>query len=106
MAEKLETILRRSTLNTRPRDFYDIFILSTTQRFDKAILNDAIAATAAHRGTTEQIQDIVALLQIIESSPELKRMWEKYRSEFAYAAGITYEMIIKAMRDLVDDSVY
>ncbi|NLO70407.1 MAG: nucleotidyl transferase AbiEii/AbiGii toxin family protein, partial [Porphyromonadaceae bacterium] len=31
MAEKIETILRRNILNTRPRDFYDIFILSSTQ---------------------------------------------------------------------------
>lgn len=30
MAE-VETILRRNVLNTRPRDFYDIYILSATQ---------------------------------------------------------------------------
>jgi predicted nucleotidyltransferase component of viral defense system len=27
LAEKVETILRRSVLNTRPRDFYDVYIL-------------------------------------------------------------------------------
>ncbi len=37
LAEKVETILRRGELNTRPRDFYDVFILSKTQSFDKAI---------------------------------------------------------------------
>ena len=29
MAEKVETILRRSVFNTRPRDFYDAYILAT-----------------------------------------------------------------------------
>ena len=30
LAEKVETILRRSVLNTRPRDFYDVYILLKT----------------------------------------------------------------------------
>ncbi|MDO5141087.1 MAG: nucleotidyl transferase AbiEii/AbiGii toxin family protein [Eubacteriales bacterium] len=32
MAEKVETILRRGVFNTRPRDFYDTYILATTRR--------------------------------------------------------------------------
>ena len=35
MAEKVETILSRGVFNTRPRDYYDVFILSTVQGFDK-----------------------------------------------------------------------
>ena len=34
MAEKVETILRRGVFNTRPRDFYDTYILATTQKFN------------------------------------------------------------------------
>ena len=33
LAEKIETILRRGELNTRPRDFYDVYILTMTQHF-------------------------------------------------------------------------
>jgi predicted nucleotidyltransferase component of viral defense system len=100
MAEKIETILRRSTLSTRPRDFYDIFILSTTQAYDAALLKEAVSATAAHRGTTEQIADIQTLLTIITDSAELRQMWEKYRREFDYAADISYGQIIKALNDV------
>ena len=49
MAEKIETILRRNILNTRPRDFYDIFILSSTQTYNAAHLKEAVSATAAPR---------------------------------------------------------
>lgn len=42
MAEKVETILRRSVFNTRPRDFYDAYILTTIQKFDKAVFEDAL----------------------------------------------------------------
>ena len=100
MAEKIETILRRSTLNTRPRDFYDIFVLGTTQSYDAAILKEAVFATAVHRGTAEQIADVQALLKIITNSTELRQMWEKFRHEFDYAADISYEQMIKVLNDV------
>lgn len=42
MAEKVETILRRGVFNTRPRDFYDAYILTTIQKFDKAVFEDTL----------------------------------------------------------------
>lgn len=101
MAEKVETILRRGVFNTRPRDFYDAYILTTTQKFDKAVFEDALKATANHRGTTRQIKDIPGILQNIEESPELKTMWERYRKQFAYAADIEYEQIMNVLKTLL-----
>jgi predicted nucleotidyltransferase component of viral defense system len=100
MAEKIETILRRSTLNTRPRDYYDIFILSATQAYDAALLKEAVLATAGHRGTTDQISNVPALLTIISDSAELRQMWEKYQREFDYAADISYEQVTKTISDV------
>lgn len=101
MAEKVETILRRSVFNTRPRDFYDAYILATTQKFDRVVFAEALTATAAYRGTTEQIADIPAILQNVEESPELRAMWEKYRKQFAYAEGIEYEKVMHILRSLL-----
>jgi predicted nucleotidyltransferase component of viral defense system len=101
MAEKVETILRRGVFNTRPRDFYDAYILTTTQKFDQAVFADALKATASHRGTTERISDVISILQNIEDSSELKVMWGKYRKQFAYAADIEYSQIMTVLRSLV-----
>lgn len=100
MAEKVETILRRGVFNTRPRDFYDAYILTTTQKFDKAVFADALRATANHRGTTQQIADVPSILHNIEESPELKTMWDKYRKQFAYAADIEYSQIVDVLKVL------
>ena len=102
MAEKVETILRRGVFNTRPRDFYDAYILATTQEFDRTVFADALKATADHRGTTQQIADVPAILLNIEESPELKTMWEKYRKQFAYAADIEYGQIMAVLGMLVE----
>ena len=101
MAEKVETILRRSVFNTRPRDFYDAYILATTQKYDKSLFADALRATANHRGTTQQIADTHAILDNIEESLELKKMWDKYRKQFAYAADIDYNQIMIVLRMLM-----
>ena len=101
MAEKVETILRRGVFNTRPRDFYDAYILATTQKFDKDVFDEALSATAKHRGTVEQIADVPGILHNIEESPELRAMWDKYCKQFAYAADIKYEQIIEILKTLV-----
>ena len=101
MAEKVETILRRGVFNTRPRDFYDAYILTTTQKFDRAVFENALKATANHRGTVRQIEDVPGILQNIEESPELKTMWERYRKQFAYAADIEYEQIMNVLKMLL-----
>lgn len=101
LAEKVETILRRGVFNTRPRDFYDAYILATTQPFDRAVFAEALRATAWHRGTIEQITDVPGILRSIRQSPELHAMWNKYQKQFGYAQNITYEQILDMVQDLV-----
>ncbi len=49
LAEKVETILQRGELNTRPRDFYDIYILANTQEFDSLVFSEALKKAIEHR---------------------------------------------------------
>jgi len=98
ISEKMETVLRRSTLNTRARDFYDIYILCTTQAYDTLLLREAFIATSNHRGTTEQVSDIPNLLKQIEDSIELRQQWVKYRREFDYASDISYEQVVDTLK--------
>jgi predicted nucleotidyltransferase component of viral defense system len=101
LAEKVETILRRGVFNTRPRDFYDAYILATTQKYDPVLFAQALTATAEHRGTAERIADTESILKNILESKELQEMWEKYRRQFAYAKEISYRMIIDALEALL-----
>lgn len=94
LAEKVETILRRSVFNTRPRDFYDAYILISTQKFDKAVFAEALERTIEHRGTRSQINDYMDTMTVIENSDALKKMWSNYQKQFAYAKDIEYSSII------------
>ena len=101
MSEKAETILSRGVYNTRPRDYYDIYILGTTQNFDKSVFYEALRATAAHRGSTEKLSEPESTLALIADNVDLKQMWEKYQKKFVYAQDISYEDIIAVLRLLV-----
>lgn len=101
LAEKVETILRRNVFNTRPRDFYDTYILITTQEFDKKLFAEALEKTIEHRGTRNQINDYMDTLAIIENSEVLKRMWSNYQKQFAYAKDISFEMAYSVIKNLL-----
>ena len=100
LAEKLETILRRTVFNTRPRDYYDVYILSKTQPYDSRLLREAVQATAEHRGTTDQIADVQGILKDISESKAIQAMWNQYRKQFAYAKDITFEMVMESLYQL------
>ena len=100
IAEKVETILRRGVFTTRPRDYYDVYILGTTQKYDKEIFKDALEATAKHRGSTELISDVEGILKQISESNEVKDMWTKYQKKFAYASEISYEDVLAVLGKL------
>ena len=101
IAEKVETILRRGVFTTRLRDYYDVYILGTTQEYDKEIYKEALKATAEHRGSTEQISDVESILKQISESDDLKDMWRKYQKKFAYASDISYQNVLEVLRKIV-----
>lgn len=101
LAEKVETILRRNVFNTRPRDFYDTYILITTQEFDKKLFAEALEKTIEHRGTRNQINDYMDTLTIIENSEDLRRMWNNYQRRFAYAKDISFERVCSVIENLL-----
>lgn len=101
LAEKVETILSRDVLNTRPRDYYDVYILTKEQEYDPAIFKDALRATAEHRGTWERIENWEPILDRLVDNDDLRNLWEKYRREFYYARNITFEEAIEAARKLL-----
>lgn len=102
IAEKVETILSRGVFTTRPRDYYDVYVLVTTQKYDKKLFAEALAATAKHRGSTEKIKDIPDILERISESHELKNLWSKYQKKFAYASDISYEMIMDVLKTILN----
>ncbi len=100
LAEKFETIISRGLVNTRMRDFYDIYILTTTQQFDGETFGIALAKTSEKRNTSEQISDAKAVIDRILESKVLTGLWGRYQNKYSYATGVTWPQTIDALRSL------
>ena len=102
LAGKLETIITRTTTNTRMRDFYDIYILEQLHgnTLNQQTLHDALLATAHKRGTERRLTDAKDVLDEVESSPVMQKLWESYRRKFSYAAELEWNIIMEAIRSL------
>jgi len=105
LAEKVETILRRSTLNTRARDFYDVYLLTKTQgeNLDKALLREALDATIAHRESPVVLTKNRETLQAILADKGMQARWQRYAGMFSYARGIEFREIIDVLLMLLQD---
>lgn len=104
LAEKIETVLSRSVLNTRLRDFYDLYVLQDTGlEIDKATLAAALTATARKRGSEQALALYERTLDEIRISPLMREQWERYQGKNNYAAGVVWDDVISDIRALCDD---
>lgn len=107
LAEKYETIVRRSILNTRIRDFYDVYILINfqSQNIDKALLLQAIEATAKKRESKALLHNAKATIEIIKNDEEMQNRWKLYQKDFSYANDISWDEAITVIEKIQDQFV-
>ena len=96
-AEKLQTILARGILNTRMRDFYDVYtlMLRYEEMINHEILQQAFAATCNKRNTTDIITSGMQILDIIINDDRLNDLWNSYQQKYLYAGDIPFEAAVK-----------
>ena len=102
LAEKLEAILSLGVLSTRPRDYYDVYMLSPVLKRSDARLKAAFLATIHHRGSEAVYRDGTDILVEISRSEIMKNRWEKYRQQFSFAKQISFEKICNQLITLFD----
>lgn len=106
LAEKAETILRRSVINTRPRDFYDVYIIMKTHRhaIKKETLISALNATSRKRMSISALQDKDKILRTIQSDGTMRQRWARYCKENYYANGIEFDEVIEVLTDILNST--
>ncbi len=104
LAEKLETVISRSDQNTRPRDYYDVYILTKLQaeNIDFPALGAALMATASKRGSDSILQDYRAIVEAVRNSEIMRRQWDNYRKDFDYASTISFDEVCDAVASTMD----
>lgn len=104
MAEKLETVISRGDLNTRPRDYYDIYILNKLQFSNIDIINlkAAFDATSQKRGSHDIIKQYNKIIDTVKSSNIMQKQWKKYQKDFEYAKEIPFDDCCDAVIEIME----
>ncbi|VJR23664.1 Abortive infection protein AbiGII [Streptococcus pneumoniae] len=103
LAEKLQTIYSRSFLNSRSKDFYDVYILSKLKKddIDLAQLKMACERTFSYRETELNFNNIIQLLETFKSDSTQQQQWQNYSKKYSYTKGISFSEILDEMIRLV-----
>jgi hypothetical protein len=100
IAEKFEAMLKLRELNSRMKDFYDIWLLSRQFGFDGKTLSDAIKLTLEQRGT-ELPDEIVAFSQ--EFIEEKQIQWNAFRKKLEQIhVPDEFEDIVIKVKEFID----
>ncbi len=104
LAEKIETILFRGDQSTRPRDYYDVFLLLKLfeERIDFSVLFEAIHKTATRRNSVFIFSDYPNILDSVKHSKEMQKRWEIYQYEYSYAQHIIFDDICDLIKTIMD----
>lgn len=78
IAEKFEAMVKLETLNSRMKDFHDVWALAGSFAFDGAMLQRAVAACFERRGTPWTDEAPRALTTAFYQAPELRARWSHY----------------------------
>ena len=77
IAEKLEAIIHNGYLNSRYKDFYDIYVLSKTYEFDYKELHNAVVQTFDNR-KTKMTMDSAAFGDEFLNDPMHQTRWNAF----------------------------
>jgi predicted nucleotidyltransferase component of viral defense system len=104
LAEKMEGILVRGTTNTRMRDFYDVYILTTLQRgnFDLSVYAKALHNTAEKRGSAFVLPHAAEIIGNVAASPAVQELWRQYQKNYSYAKDVSWQMATDAAKLLCE----
>jgi hypothetical protein len=88
------------------RDFYDMYILTTTQPFQPETFRVALQKTAQRRGTVDQMRAMADTIETIASSSVVQGHWRRYQMKYSYAADVTWAMAMEAVKDLAAKALH
>lgn len=104
LAEKFQTIVTRGLLNTRLKDFYDIYILINTKIDDlnRSNLIKAIKNTFKWRETNFDLEQFNEVIDDLSNDNNMNNLWNEYVSKNSYAKNVKFEDTINSLKEIIE----
>lgn len=104
LAEKIETVISRGDQSTRPRDYYDIFILSKLQsnNINPTQLKEALLSTAEKRNSSHILKNYKSIIKTVLDNEIMNSRWQNYQKDFEYASDISFKDVCNEILKILE----
>ena len=104
VAEKFETFISDNIMNTRTKDFYDLYMMLTRYyaEIDKSVLIKAVKNTFKRRETDFDIEKIIYNFNMIKESEKLRLNFRNYQNKKTYVENIDYDEVMNAINLVIE----
>lgn len=102
LAEKFNSVISIGVLNSRMKDYYDIYYLLTrkSNKIDKKILKQAIINTFVHQKT--DIHSIKERFEQIRENAKIDEQWRNYSKKHHYTIYISKNDLMNEIEKIVE----
>ena len=104
IAEKFESIINKNITTTRAKDFYDLYILMHKHKknINNKNLVKAIENTFNKRNTEFNIDNFKEIVEMLEDSKAIKRVFTDYQSKLEYTKEVNFGDTINSINEIIN----
>jgi predicted nucleotidyltransferase component of viral defense system len=98
IAEKFQAMIELSVVNSRMKDFYDVYKLLAENEFDNDTLEEAIKATFANRETS-YTENHALFTAEFATNPQRKRSWTAFLNKINRDKDLEFEEVMRSISE-------
>jgi len=102
IAEKFQTLIDRAEANSRMKDFYDLYTLLKSNKYDCDILREAVKATFNNRNTAYQQNHPFFSAEFV-SNTNLTIRWNAFIKKLQPTNSLTFSEVVKFLQEKLSD---
>jgi len=98
VAEKFQTMIDRGTINSRMKDFFDVYSILKAGKVDEALLKEAVIEVFANRGTELDADNVVFTDDFAQDGMR-QTMWKAYLKRIKYKDELPFTEVMSVIRE-------
>lgn len=97
IAEKFQAMIHLGLLNSRIKDFYDVYVIAKTQTLNQSDLQAAVLATFNRRGTPVDNVSVLVFSQEFKGDTNKNRQWQAFLKKNRLDCLLTFAQLIELL---------
>ena len=100
VAEKFQTMIDRGTINSRMKDFFDVYTILKSGKVDSGMLKEAVVEVFENRGTKAD-PDSVVFSDGFAQDQMRQTMWKAYLKKIKYKEELPFTDVMGVVREVL-----